>query len=77
MKKNGTSLNTFQFGAMKKKSLHQNKNCLFSNNNKEIVFETKRTKYIEMYYDLEKAYDSVIHSILIEKLKKKGIEKKE
>ena len=29
-----------------------------------------------MYYDLAKAYDSVIHSTLIEKLKKKGIEKR-
>ena len=48
---------------------------LVSNNHKELLAK-KRTKYIEVYYDIEKAYDSVIHSTLIEKLKKKGIEKR-
>ena len=74
LKKNETPLSTFQFGA-RPGTLASKQALLVSNNHKELLAK-KRTKYIEVYYDLAKAYDSVIHSTLIEKLKKKGIEKR-
>jgi len=39
------------------------------------VLEKRKTKYLEAYYDVSKAYDSVNHARLIEKLEECGVSK--
>ena len=68
MKRKENELSMNQFGG-RKRTLAAKQALVLSETGKEMM--KKKKKYIEIYYDVAKVYDSVLHSKLIEKLQKK------
>ena len=52
------------------------KEALIINNNIQLILKKEKTKYIEVYYDLVKAYDMINHKWLLEVLKEYKIDNK-
>ena len=76
MKKNGTPLSTFQFGAMKKNIDIKASFVGFKQPQRIVFSKRKEQSILKCIMAWLKAYDSVIHSTLIEKFMKKGIGKR-
>ena len=71
---NNIELNKNQYGC--KNHVMAAKEALMINNNVQLLLKQNKRKYIEIYYDLIKAYDTVNHMWLIEVLKSYKISSK-
>ena len=74
LEKNKIELNKNQYGC--KNHVMAAKEALMINNNVQLLLKQNKRKYIEIYYDLIKAYDTVNHIWLIEVLKSYKISSK-